>query len=214
MSGRYDVYDEDYFERGIETGKSCYQNYRWIPELTIPMAMTMIDHLEIKRGEKILDFGCSKGYLVRALRLLYRDAWGVDVSSYAIKNAEENVKKYCKRFYCTALPFPFDYCIAKDVFEHIDKKQLIRVLEDIDAKKLFAVIPLGDGMKYDAPANDLDSSHVICESAVWWEDTFFKTGWNFCQFTYKIEGIKDGYYSQHPKSHGFFTLQKRRKDDS
>lgn len=70
------MYDREYFEYGVETGKSNYQNYRWIPELTIPMAMTIIDLLGIKPNESVLDYGCAKGYLVKALRMLHRNAWG------------------------------------------------------------------------------------------------------------------------------------------
>ena len=28
-------YDEDYFEHGEATGKSCYTNYRWMPTRTL-----------------------------------------------------------------------------------------------------------------------------------------------------------------------------------
>ena len=50
------LYDEEYFERGIESHKSCYTNYRWIPELTIPLAFRLIEYLRISSSEKILDF--------------------------------------------------------------------------------------------------------------------------------------------------------------
>ena len=33
-----EYFNEDYYERGAETGKSLYSHYRWMPELTIPMA--------------------------------------------------------------------------------------------------------------------------------------------------------------------------------
>ena len=36
--GQY--FDEDYYERGAETGKSLYSHYRWMPELTIPMSVS------------------------------------------------------------------------------------------------------------------------------------------------------------------------------
>ena len=88
-------YDEDYFENGIKTGKSCYENYRWLPELTIPMAMTIIDLLKIQRFETVLDFGCAKGYLVKAFKLLYRNAFGVDASPYAIANCDSEVANRC-----------------------------------------------------------------------------------------------------------------------
>ena len=88
-------YDADYFERGIETGKSRYQSYRWMPEATTAMAMAIIDELGIKPFDRVLDFGCAKGYLVRALRILHRQAWGVDISEYAISKVDKEVNGYC-----------------------------------------------------------------------------------------------------------------------
>ncbi len=72
-------YDYDYFEKGVTSKKSCYLNYRWMPDLTIPMASKIIKFLNIRDKESILDFGCSKGYMVRAFRLLDINAYGVDI---------------------------------------------------------------------------------------------------------------------------------------
>ena len=150
-----DMYSEDYFERGLESGLSCYQNYRWIPELTIPMAMTIIDYLHLSREDKILDFGCAKGFLVKALRLLYRQAWGVDISEYAIRNTDPKVREFCFLSGLTKTleskadyPQEFDYCIAKDVFEHISERGLEIELNQINSKRIFAIIPLGDSEYY------------------------------------------------------------------
>lgn len=200
-------FDQDYYERGIESGKSCYTNYRWVPELTIPMAMTIIDYLKIKRGHTVMDYGCSKGYLVKALRLLYRQAWGIDISSYAIKNVDKEAKKFCSksdRF----LNF-FDICIAKDVFEHISAEDIATVLKcNISADILFAVIPLGEGGEFRADANNHDQSHLICANEKWWIETFKNSGWQLKKFTFRVDGIKDSYYKTSPEAHGFFTLKK------
>ncbi len=88
------VYDADYYERGVESGKSCYSNYRWLPELTIPMAMVLIDTLGIRPDQRVLDFGCAKGFVTKALRMLRRDAWGIDISRYALSQAPEDIKPY------------------------------------------------------------------------------------------------------------------------
>lgn len=45
-------------------------------------------------GKKILDIGCAKGYVVEGLRDFNVDAYGIDVSEYAINEAEEKVKPY------------------------------------------------------------------------------------------------------------------------
>ena len=210
------TYNADYFERGIETGTSLYQNYRWMPELTIPMAMTIVDFLRLERSHRILDFGCAKGYLVKALRLLYRQAWGVDISRYAIENVDPSVKDFCvlkedwwdpdKR---TQIPAFFDYCIAKDVFEHLDVLGLTQELSVIPAEMIFAVIPLGENGEYRARANNYDVSHRICADQDWWMEFFQDLSFELVEFRLKIPGIKDHYYERYPDSHGFFLLRRK-----
>lgn len=196
-------FDKDYYMRGIESGKSNYQNYRWIPELTIPLAMTIIDLLEIKKGEIVLDFGCAFGYLVKAFRLLHRQAYGCDTSKYAMDNIDPSVRDFCD---LSSGYDRYDYCIAKDVFEHIPKKQIISTLKKINSDRLFAVIPLGSDGKYYAHANNFDKSHVICEDSNWWAYTIEKAGWGIENYFDSVEGIKDSYKKG---THGFFIATKR-----
>jgi len=200
-------FGEDYFERGIETGVSLYTNYRWMPEATIRLAMAFIDKLCIGRQSKILDFGCAKGYLVKAFRLLWRDAWGCDISPYAISNCDSDVKDYVKLYDGLGIPFDihFDLCIAKDVFEHV--VDIERTLSELRGRcsHMFAVIPLGNGLKYNVPAYDLDKTHIIAQTEIWWEDVFKSCGWTVREFSYRKEGIKDN-WSQHKNGNGFFEL--------
>ena len=208
-----DFYSEDYFERGLETGLSFYQNYRWIPELTIPMAMTMIDYLGLTREHRILDFGCAKGFLVKALRMLYRQAWGIDISQYAIDNCDPEVKLYCmhpRSILYHSLPLSYDFCIAKDVFEHMSEGGLKTVLSQLNCRKIFAVIPLGDSTIYRAPINNCDPSHQICATEYWWINFFKENGWYLEDFKLQIPGIKDNYYGQFPDAHGFFLIVNRK----
>jgi len=204
-------YDRDYYLRGIETGKSCYENYRWLPELTMPMVMRMIDYLHIRPDQTILDFGCAFGYVVKAFRLLHREAWGFDISPYAIQHVDELVKPYCfLPNKPVEIPESFDFCIAKDVLEHIDYQCIKSVLKNINAKHIFAIIPLGNGDgKYIAPSNNLDKSHIICEDINWWLDTFYTSCWELIHFGYRIDGIKDSYYKNYPRAHGFFFTRRR-----
>ena len=208
-----DFYDEDYYQHGIETAKSNYQNYRWIPEMTIPLAMTMIDLLNIKSTHKILDFGCALGFLVKAFRLLHREAWGIDTSMYAIKNADPAVKEYCRHpsHELNGMPLNYDFCIAKDVFEHMSPDEVKSKVNNVlrpAAKTLFVIVPLGKNGRYIAPANNLDKSHIICEDMEWWERLFASTNQQVVQKCYKVKGIKDAYYERYPKSHGFFILRR------
>ena len=203
-------YDQDYYERGVESGKSCYQNYTYLPELTIPMAMTIVDFLGIKPGQLVLDYGCAKGYLVKALRLLNRESWGAEISNYALANVHPDVKPYCNRpsFYEKQFKTVFDFCIAKDVFEHIPQNELKETIHKISANTLFAIIPLGKKGKFFAKSNDFDKSHVICEDEDWWDAFLSSNGWRMSSFKYQVKGIKDN-YSGIPKAHGFFVLRRK-----
>ena len=86
-----EYFNEDYYERGAETGKSLYSHYRWMPELTIPMAHHIAKYMDLHESEKVLDFGCAKGFTVKALRLLGYKAFGVDVSQYAFDEMDAKV---------------------------------------------------------------------------------------------------------------------------
>ena len=194
-------YDKDYFENGLETGKSCYQNYKWMPEATMSMAMRLIDYFDITSEQTILDFGCAKGYLVYAFHLLHRWAFGVDISEYALSCVPKKVESYCR----SIIPnMGFDICIAKDVFEHIPVDDLPSILTQLkQTRKIFAVIPLGDGECYRSKINNLDPTHVSCYSETEWEDLFMREGWDTVRFNFSFPGMKE----HHPiNSHGFFTL--------
>jgi 2-polyprenyl-3-methyl-5-hydroxy-6-metoxy-1,4-benzoquinol methylase len=203
-------YDKDYYINGIATGKSNYDHYRWIPELTIPLAMTMIDHLEIKPHHEILDYGCALGFLVKAFRLLHRKAYGVDISEYAIDNADSSVKDYCYHLHqLFHVQRRYSICIVKDVFEHMTVTDIsLTIIEIINAERIFVVVPLGKNKKYVAPANSMDKSHIICEDLDWWAKKFLKLGLQIEEKSYQVVGIKDAYYAEFPKSHGFFILRK------
>ena len=199
-----DFFDVDYYQKGIETGKSGYSNYRWLPELTLPMCMVLIDYLHLSREHTILDYGCAYGFYVKGLRMLHRQAWGFDISQHAIDSVDPVVKPYCfKISNPVEIPEFYDFCIAKDVFEHVEYNEIGFILKHIPANNIFIVVPLGKNGKYVAPYNNLDKSHIICESLDWWLEIIDSSGWEFHTFAYRVNGIKDQYYEQYPKAHGF-----------
>lgn len=213
LSNSKKFYDKKYFEDGIASGKSCYVNYRWIPELTIPMAYFMVRELGIQPGDRVLDYGCSKGYVVRAMRLLGIDAYGVDISDYAIAHCDSEVREYC-RVITDADPTPwqdrFDWVITKDVLEHIDQSGLDRFLSDYSplAQRMFHVIPLGDRGVFRIPEYHADRSHIQINDEAWWCDLFRQHGWQQIDVRHQMRGIKDNWADRHPAGNGFFVLDR------
>ena len=186
-------YSYSYYERGIQTGLSLYTDYRWIPDLTIPMAMAIIDYLGIKRGQKVLDHGCAKGYMVKAFRWLGREAYGCDISEYALDKADPDILGFLSK----DLPKQhFHFTISKDTFEHMKLKDIKRLLTNLDSKVLFVIVPLGDGKRYFIPAYELDKTHIHRQSLSWWTALIKSTGWNIKSAVPTVPGIKDNWNYQ------------------
>ena len=207
-------YDKDYFENGLIFGKSLYLNYRWLPELTIKMAHNIIKLLNLNNGNTILDYGCAKGYLVKALRILDIDAYGCDSSSYAISNVDSEVRNFCelvsKEDNLIPFDFGFDWIITKDVLEHLDKLTLDDFLYQAkkETDKMFHIIPLGD--KYDkfiVPDYEKDRTHILAKNKEWWVKKFNEFGWEIISFDNTIKGIKDNWTEKYPNGNGFFILK-------
>lgn len=201
---RTNAYTRQYYECGIQTGKSLYENYHWLPEMTIPMAQVMIDYLGIKRGQRVLDVGCAKGYLVKAMRWLGREAWGCDISDYALESADPEVKQYLSK----ALPTEyFHFAISKDTFEHIKLFDIRNLLTRINSSVLFIIVPLGNGRKYNIPAYELDTTHIHRQPLIWWNELLKSQGWKIKSSVPRVPGIKDNWTSEE-MGNGFIVAEK------
>ncbi|RLB83737.1 MAG: hypothetical protein DRH17_00865 [Deltaproteobacteria bacterium] len=208
-------YDRDYFENGVALGISMYENYRWLPELTMRMAHFLIKRLGIEENHTVLDFGCAKGYLVKALRLLGIKAYGCDISEYAIKMVDPEVEEYCRlSFSDDFIPFPedlqFDWLIAKDVFEHLEEEYLQRLLKEAykRCERMFVVVPLGENDRFVVPEYEKDTTHVLAKNTQWWRQIFYANGWQTKNLRYHMTGLKENWAQRYPRGNGLFTLER------
>jgi Methyltransferase domain len=211
-------FDSDYYLQGINTGKSNYENYRWLPKVTRLMVKYLQNILGFKKDDTFLDFGCARGYTVRALREIGIKAYGYDISTWAIENCDKSVKNYVSN---TLNDSKYDYIFAKDVFEHIPEDELTKIIHDLLSKTnktLFIIVPITKETngKYVCPRDELDSTHVIRWNLKDWMDflhkiTFEMNKDEFIIFaSYKIPGIKPMCY-QFPGSYAFIKIDKYAK---
>jgi SAM-dependent methyltransferase len=205
-----EFYDAEYYLTGPTSGKSNYVDYSWKPDLTLPMADWLKRVLHIKDGDTVLDFGCARGYLVKALRMRGVNAFGYDSSEWAIQNCDEGVKGYVSN----ALPDErFDHIIAKDVFEHIrigDLTPILATLVEAMRKSMLIIVPLiGEDGDYLRHEDRSDPSHAIRWGLQDWLD--FAHRW----FGYQSDLIIAGSWhypglkpasSEVPKSCGFIQF--------
>lgn len=188
------VYDEEYFLRGRESGKSLYDNYRWLPDLTIPMVKAIVRHCDIRDHHSVLDFGAARGYIVKAFRQLGYDCYGIDASEWAVQNCDPEIAVAMK---CTSvLPPDMHWILAKDVLEHVANVQEV-VSEMLDKARvgIFAVVPLSaiDGGPYIVPDYELDVTHVHRLTLATWTRMFIRHGWSV-ECAYRVRGVKDNYH--------------------
>ena len=208
-------YDEDYFEHGVSKGVSGYMHYRWMPEMTLRMVHHMIQKLGLKPTEKILDFGCAKGFLVHAMRILDIPCFGVDISGYAIKKSPQEVQGFCRQITDVADLASDDnsykWVIAKDVLEHLTIAEIDSFLETTAkiSKKLFIAVPLGkDDTSGDfvIPSYNLDKTHITIKTFNWWVAKFEAFGWRLDEAKYTFPGMKENWIDVDAQGNGFFIL--------
>jgi cyclopropane fatty-acyl-phospholipid synthase-like methyltransferase len=55
----------------------------------------MADHYHLKAGDKVLDIGCGKGFLLFDFTKVVPgiEVTGIDISEYAIDNSKEEVER-------------------------------------------------------------------------------------------------------------------------
>lgn len=193
--GKKELFGEDYYMNGVETGISNYVDYKWLPELTLPMARSFMEIFGVKKGDTVLDFGCSRAYFVKALREHRVKAFGVDISEWAIKNCDADAVGYVYNK-IEDCPPSFDHIFSKDTLEHIPMEELTKILEKlfrISTQSVVFIVPLADseGGKYIYPADELDKTHIHRKTLQGWVDLIEPFAKDFTIFvSNKIPSLK------------------------
>lgn len=212
-------YTEEYYERGRELGISGYTNYRWLPDLTIPMCAKLMKELNATKNDLILDFGCAKGFSVKALIGLGYRCVGTDISEYAISKSPEEVKNKINLYngedslndlLTLENQALFNFILAKDVFEHIEYGKIKDLLQLLSSKSeyIFCAVPLAKDGKYIVPDYEEDITHLIREDIDWWNSLFEENKLRVIHCSYKFNGVKEN-WSHYPRGNGFFILESK-----
>lgn len=98
------------------------------------VAKDMIKFFKLKAGAKVLDIGCAKGFLVKDLLAQDIDAYGLDISEYAINNSEKETIGRLHLGSADNLPFPnnsFDAVISINTIHNFNKIGVLKSLREI-----------------------------------------------------------------------------------
>jgi hypothetical protein len=195
-------FDKDYYEDGIRKGISGYENFHYMPTRSYSEAIEIINRFDFN---SIIDFGAAKGFLVHALRQLGKEAYGEDISDYALKNCLPDVDVFMSK----PSDRKVDFLIGKDVLEHINEKELVYILEDLRKKadQFLFIIPLGDNDSLRIREYSIDHTHITNKDEDWWINMFRYCGYTIKGFDYSMGRIKEKWTSVYPFGNGFFYLR-------
>jgi ubiquinone/menaquinone biosynthesis C-methylase UbiE len=126
-------YGEEFFDGDRKYGYGGYRyDGRWIP-----VAKDIVEHYKLKAGDRVLDIGCAKGFLLKDLLQVCPGliVEGIDVSEYAIEHVEPEVKDFVRVQNATDLSEYSDgyfaAVLAINTIHNLPKEQLLATLKEI-----------------------------------------------------------------------------------
>ena len=123
-------YDASYYRNYWGGGGPYERNERWLSFFD-DVAEGIVRDLH---PTSVLDAGCAMGFLVEALRKRGVEAWGVDISEYAISQVDESVSEHCVVASLTEpLSRRYDLIACIEVIEHIPPAETGKVIANLCA---------------------------------------------------------------------------------
>jgi hypothetical protein len=168
------IFNEEYFKT------NNYKNYLSKRERYIKTADELFHTLNkfsmIDINTKILDYGCSVGFLIQGLeKVNCHNVYGYDISDWATDEA--------KKSGCKILSEPagdFELGIFLDVLEHMTDQQILDLFNKIKVEKLLVRIPCAvesDPTVFHLEVSRNDQTHINCKTDKDWISFFKNLGY-------------------------------------
>jgi len=123
----------EYFDGSREQGYGGYRyDGRWMP-----IARDIVAHFGLRPGDRVLDVGCAKGFLVTDLMRVCPglEVFGLDISDYALQHAEPGARGRLVLGTGDRLPFrdgTFAAVLCINVIHNFDRDRCIAALRAIE----------------------------------------------------------------------------------
>ncbi len=165
-----DIYNEEYYKNydvGVE--KVNYKDSKYTKDFLEGIADKIIEKYNPKT---VLDAGCAMGHLVVALRDKGVEAYGIDISEYAISNVREDIKSFCvvgslSEELPKEIPNFYDLIITIEVIEHLYEEEGLRAIENL--------CKYSNNILFSSSPDDIEEiTHVNVQQPEYWAKQFAK----------------------------------------
>jgi len=135
------TYDANYYQ----TGCGPFPYNRTEPHWTHFFGGIATRLIEVLKPRRVLDAGCALGFLVEAFWDRGVEAWGIDISPFAIENVRRDMRDYCRVGSISQdIEGTYDLITCIEVLEHMresDAQDAIRAMCNATDTILFSSTP-------------------------------------------------------------------------
>lgn len=154
------LYDDVYYQSHCsETHEPYERSDLWLQQFA-NVAEQIIRSISPKN---VLDAGCAWGFLVESLRDRGVNAFGIDISSYAISQVRQDVQKYCsvRNLIEPISGGPYDLITCIEVLEHLP--------EDMSDTAIANLCAAGEAILFSSSPDDFDEpTHFNVNPSIYW----------------------------------------------
>jgi ubiquinone/menaquinone biosynthesis C-methylase UbiE len=116
--------------------KNGYGGFNYMSRFWQPVIPTFKEHFKLDEHSKVLDVGCAKGFMLFDLKEAIPNICveGVDISTYAIENAKEEIKPFLRVANAKELPYAnnsFDVVISINTIHNLERDECAKALQEI-----------------------------------------------------------------------------------
>lgn len=158
-------FDYDYWDGDRKYG---YGGYKYDGRWNI-VAKKIANYYSLKSGQRVLDVGCGKGFLLYELTKVVPGliVQGIDISEYAIKNSKSEIKEFLQVGYAQDLPFKdnsFDLVYSITTLHNLyifDLKKAVQEIERVSKNNSYIVV---ESYRNQVEKDNLLYWQLTCES--------------------------------------------------
>jgi SAM-dependent methyltransferase len=156
------LYNEEYFQTHFAVEPYGRESAHWM-EFFGRVADFIVQRF---RPRRVLDAGCAMGLLVEALRDRGVEAFGLDISDYALSKVREDLKPFCRKASVTdPLVEDYDLIACIEVLEHVTEEEALAAIRQFAAHAPLILFS-------STPRDFTEPTHVNVQSIAYWVKAF------------------------------------------